>query len=29
LTLNANSTNCFIMHQPKAPVKLDAFKRVK
>ncbi|MEE1076601.1 MAG: cyclic lactone autoinducer peptide [Acutalibacteraceae bacterium] len=29
LTLNANSTNCFVMHQPKTPAKLDAFKKIK
>ncbi|MEE1281230.1 MAG: cyclic lactone autoinducer peptide [Acutalibacteraceae bacterium] len=29
LTLNANSTNCFVMYQPQKPAKLDAFKKVK
>ena len=28
LTFNANSTNCFVMHQPKTPAKLDAFKKL-
>lgn len=29
LTLNANSANCFVMHQPKTPAKLNAFKKIK
>ncbi|WP_417142066.1 AgrD family cyclic lactone autoinducer peptide [Ruminococcus sp.] len=27
--MNANTSTCFVMYQPKAPTKLDAFKKIK
>ncbi|MFR7453066.1 MAG: AgrD family cyclic lactone autoinducer peptide [Ruminococcus sp.] len=27
--MNANSSTCFFMYQPKAPAKLDKFKKIK
>lgn len=29
LTLNANSSGCYFIYQPKVPEKLDDFKRFK
>ena len=29
ITINANTSTCFVMYQPKAPTKLDAFKKIK
>ncbi len=29
LSINANSSTCFFMYQPKAPAKLDKFKKDK
>ena len=29
LSINANTSTCFVMYQPKAPTKLDAFKKIK
>lgn len=29
LSINANTSTCFVMHQPKAPTKLDEFKKIK
>ncbi len=29
LTVNSNSSGCFIIHQPKAPKALDEFKKIK
>ncbi len=29
LTLQANSSGCFIVHQPKVPAKLDEFKKIR
>lgn len=29
LVVDANSTSCAIIYQPKAPTKLDAFKKKK
>ena len=29
LTVNSNSSGCFIIHQPKAPQALDSFKKIK
>lgn len=29
LRMSANSTACCVVHQPKAPKKLEAFKKIK
>lgn len=29
LTLNANSSGCFIVYQPKVPTSLNEFKKIK
>lgn len=29
LIISANSSTCFVMHQPKVPAKLDDFKKTK
>ncbi len=29
LTISANSSTCFVFHQPKAPKGLDDFKHIK
>lgn len=29
LSINANSSTCFVMYQPKVPAKLDKFKKIK
>lgn len=29
LRINANSTSCCVVHQPKAPKKLEAFQKIK
>lgn len=29
LTFQANSSSCFVIHQPKVPAKLDEFKKIK
>lgn len=29
LSINANTSTCFVMYQPKAPTKLDEFKKIK
>lgn len=29
LRMSANSTSCCVVHQPKAPKKLDAFRKIK
>ena len=29
LSINANSSTCFVMYQPKAPAKLDEYKKIK
>ena len=29
LTVNSNSSGCFLVHQPKAPSALDEFKKIK
>lgn len=29
LSINANSSTCFVMYQPKAPTKLDEYKKIK
>lgn len=29
LRMSANSTACFVAHQPKVPKKLEAFKKIK
>lgn len=29
LSINANTSTCFVMYQPKTPAKLDEFKKIK
>lgn len=29
LRVSANSTSCCVVHQPKAPKKLEAFQKIK
>ena len=29
LSINANTSTCFVMYQPKAPAKIDEFKKIK
>lgn len=29
LRMNANSASCCVVHQPKAPKKLDALRKIK